>query len=355
MPALKILAGPGAAETIRRDGFDPNRIKVILGASGGPKWLGLYRLDRAILGHFEQAWAGRTDPVHLVGSSIGTWRLAAYALPDPVRALDRLWSAYKRFAWTKGTRPKETRSASRDLLDRLLLDTGPDAILSHPFLRLSIVCARARHLGCFNSRLAQMPFFSAAWLANRMSRKALGAFFERAVFADPRGPDLTGWDTLPTKVRPLTRLNLPDALLQSCAIPLLLDGGPVGGHKGCYRDGGILDYHFDSVFVPPGDDGVIFYPHFGPVVVPGWLDKTLPGRKARRAVKDRMLLICPDPAWVAGTRLGHLPDRHDFLRLDNAERQALWKDFVSASERLADDYRALIAGETLADRIEALV
>ncbi|MGF1605676.1 MAG: patatin-like phospholipase family protein [Rhodothalassiaceae bacterium] len=354
MRSLTIRAGPGARRLIRKHGLDPALIKIIAGASGGPKWLGLYRLDRAILETFADWFKERTDPLHMVGSSIGTWRLAAYATADPVAAFDRLWQAYSRYEWHPGQTPAQTLADSRALLDRMLGPEGAAQVLSHRFLRMHVVCAASKHLGRFNSRLALVPFFTAAGLANALSRKSLALFFDRAVFSDPRGLDLSGWDDFPPMVHPLTEASLHDALIRSCAIPLLLDGGPVGEIAGVFRDGGIIDYHFDVPFLAPDREGLLFYPHFEPRVVPGWFDKRLPWRRARPQVIDRMLLIAPDPQFARSLPLGKIPDRNDFRRLDNAERRRLWATSVAETERMADEFRELVENGGLIDRIEPL-
>ncbi|GEQ98813.1 hypothetical protein JCM17844_24500 [Iodidimonas gelatinilytica] len=57
---LSIRAGHHARRLIRKEGgLEPARIKLMVGASGGPKWLALARLDRAILRHWI---VGRTQP-----------------------------------------------------------------------------------------------------------------------------------------------------------------------------------------------------------------------------------------------------------------------------------------------------
>ena len=73
-------------DTIRRHGFDISSVGTIAGASGGAKWLVLSQLDRAILGSVVPKLSG---PVHLIGSSIGSWRFACYAQADPLAAIER--------------------------------------------------------------------------------------------------------------------------------------------------------------------------------------------------------------------------------------------------------------------------
>ena len=76
--SLRILAGPEARARITKEGLHEDLFDRVAGASGGPKWLALTRLDRAIFGTWFRA---RTRPLAMVGSSIGCWRFACVAHP----------------------------------------------------------------------------------------------------------------------------------------------------------------------------------------------------------------------------------------------------------------------------------
>ena len=77
MPALRIYAGPKARRHIEQQGLQPQDVGVVPGAAGGPKGLILGPLDRFIFGEW---LAQSSQPVHLVGASIGAWRMATPAL-----------------------------------------------------------------------------------------------------------------------------------------------------------------------------------------------------------------------------------------------------------------------------------
>ena len=49
---LTLFAGKKALEIIRGEGLQPERISAVASAAGGPKWLVLSRLDRALFGSF---------------------------------------------------------------------------------------------------------------------------------------------------------------------------------------------------------------------------------------------------------------------------------------------------------------
>src|SRR6478735_7059711 len=92
MHALTLLAGRNATALLRDRGLRAEDVDVIPAASGGAKWLVLAGLDRYLFGEFLQQ--PRQRPLHLIGSSIGSWRMACLAQRDPVAALGRGHEAY---------------------------------------------------------------------------------------------------------------------------------------------------------------------------------------------------------------------------------------------------------------------
>ena len=87
MQALAIYAGPAALRHVQQHGLLPRHIGVIPAAAGGPKGLMLLRMDQFLFGD----WLPRSaQPVHLVGASIGAWRMATACLPDAVQAFQLL-------------------------------------------------------------------------------------------------------------------------------------------------------------------------------------------------------------------------------------------------------------------------
>jgi hypothetical protein len=99
MQALHIHAGPLARQAIAQNGLQPGDVRTIPGAAGGPKGLLLGALDRFIFGE----WLPRsTQPVDLVGASIGAWRMATACLDQPVAAFERLEHEYIHQHWRPG-------------------------------------------------------------------------------------------------------------------------------------------------------------------------------------------------------------------------------------------------------------
>ena len=89
--ALQVFAGPRARARLRERGLAAADVRVVPAAAGGPKGLVLNPLDRFIFGHW---LAASTQPVHLLGASIGAWRMASACLDDPDQAFAQLASDY---------------------------------------------------------------------------------------------------------------------------------------------------------------------------------------------------------------------------------------------------------------------
>ena len=87
LKALQVILGRTAARRIEQDGWQADHFSLVVGASGGPKWFILSHLDRLLFGDFLQRG---TVPLTTLGSSIGAWRNACFAMRDPAAAIDRL-------------------------------------------------------------------------------------------------------------------------------------------------------------------------------------------------------------------------------------------------------------------------
>lgn len=350
-PSLTLRAGPTALAHLRAHGLRAEDIDIVPGASGGAKWLAIAGLDRYVFGEFLQA--PRTRPLHLIGSSIGSWRMACLAQRDPVAALARGHDAYiheQRYSATP-TVAEITRVLTR-ALDLLLGPHGVDEILSHPTCRVHVITAAARGLAASRHRSVLSASIALAAAGNSVSRRALSLQFVRRIFhnAGVHTPFAHLRD-LPTEHVALTHASLRAALLASGSIPLLLEGVRVpGAGADVHWDGGVLDYHLDLDFGV--GEGLVFYPHFYPHVVPGWFDKGLPWRRARAANFARALLVAPSASFVAALPGGKIPDRRDFRAFDDAERARRWQRTRDESERLGDELRTLIATDRVVDAVQ---
>ena len=353
---LVFLAGARALEKVRDGGLCPDDIKIVAGAAGGPKWLILGQLDRVLFG---QWFKGRTDPLFLLGSSIGSWRFAAVSRREPVAALDRFQSAYIHQAYTAKPTPGEVSRKSRDIMDAYLGENGVEEVLSHPFQYLSLFAARGRHLLADDRGIPLLLGLIGAVCANALSRRLLKYFFSQTLFSDVRlAPPFK--QTNPSRVSHanLKHANLKDALLASGSIPCLMKGmrNIIGAPTGTYRDGGAVDYHLDVPYGLKGN-GIVLFPHYTDRIIPGWLDKKLSWRKPSPANMADVLLLAPSPAFVSRLPLGKISDRNDFYRFagDDQGRFNYWKKVAVAGKELAEDFSEAVASDNIRKRVRPLL
>lgn len=345
---LRILAGPEAMSRIRAEGLHPDLFDVVAGASGGPKWLMLSRLDQAIFGNW---FRERSRPLALVGSSIGTWRFVNIARRDSLAACRRFEEQYLQDEFPGRPDPAALSRHCRRMLEVMLGATGVDEVLSHPIMRLSILAVRRRGV---DGSAGLGVWLAASGLANMLTRRSLPLFFERTVIHDRRSPPPFHLDHgFATQPVGLSRHNLIPALLASAAVPFVFDGirDLEGARSGLYLDGGIMDYHLDIPFTPPG---LVLFPHFSSRIVPGWFDKFLPWRRARQSNLSRTLMVCPGDAFIASLPGGRIPDRSEFARLPTAERQQRWTRVVAETQRLADLWQEAVTRDQMPDLLEPL-
>jgi hypothetical protein len=341
--ALKVIAGPRARAHIRQHGLRQEDIRVMVGASGGPKWLCLAALDEYLFAEF---FHGRRTPLDLLGSSSGAWRFACFAQQDPAAASRRFRDAYHHLRIPPGSGIDEISRLSQLLLDAAVpTPEHVGHILDNPAIRLNFIVNRARPLAAARSRWLQAAGLGLAASANMFHRRALGLFFERVLFhTGGDKPSFHDVNDLPTRRVPLTSDNLRPALLASGSIPMVLNAVEdiPGAGPGRYYDGGVTDYHFDMPF---SREGLVLYPHFYSRITPGWFDKALRWRRPHPAHYDNVVMLCPSQEWVASLPGGRIPDRHDFERFSDVEREQRWQVAIDRSQQLVRDFRALLDGD----------
>jgi hypothetical protein len=355
--AITVRAGPRALAAIRERGLRAVDVGIVPGAAGGPKALGLAGLDLALFGDW---FAAAPRARHLIGASIGAWRFAAACLPDPVAGLRELSRLYAEQRYPPRPGAALVTRKVREML-AALFDGHEQDILSSPGYRLHILAVRGRGLLGGDAVLRRTVGFGAAAVANLAGRRHLRHFLERTLFHDARGrpPFLedaaVAGDLLPasgaaplrfdafrTHAVALDRDNLREALVASAAIPMVIEAVPdiARAPAGVYWDGGLIDYHLHLPYSRSPD--LVLYPHFTDRIVPGWLDKALPWRRAHGAWLDNVVLVSPSREYLAALPFGKLPDRGDFKRFesDYGARLAYWRRAIAESARLGDAFLA---------------
>ncbi|OED44282.1 hypothetical protein ACH42_07915 [Endozoicomonas sp. (ex Bugula neritina AB1)] len=349
---LDIKAGPKALARIRDEGLPQSSIEVMPGASGGPKWFVLTGLDKALIGEY---FKDRQQPLHLLGTSAGSWRFVCYAHNNPLAALECFEQGYLHTEYSANPTPAEITAKSRRLIKEIIGDAGRD-ITSNEVMSLNLIAVRSKGLGKSNGKIPLMTGLGMAALANMVSRKALGLFFTRILFhASGQSAPFLSMNDLPTERVPLSEDNLADAILASGSIPMVMEGvrNIAGAPEGVYRDGGVTDYHFDAHFAK--SDKLVLYPHFYGHMIPGWFDKGLKWRKPSVENCDNVVLISPSDDFVAKLPYGKIPDRKDFETLSYEERVKYWKVVIQESDRLGDSFLEQVNSDKIRQNVQPLL
>jgi hypothetical protein len=360
MKSLSIHAGPKALAHIREYGLLPEHIGIIPGAAGGPKGLILGPLDRFIFGEWLTQSA---QPVHLVGASIGAWRMATACLSSSVAAFERLEHDYihQHYELPPGQKRPSAEQVSREFGQSLQAFYGGriDEVLNHPRYRLHVMTSHGKRLLHREHPWGTPLGYALAYLNNAVSRRWMDAWLERVVFSTgPEDSRPFASDDFQTHWCRLSANNFMPALQASCAIPFLLQAvhDIEGGPPGAYWDGGITDYHLHVRYSPPTSSPIVLYPHFQKHVVPGWLDKAWKHRHRATPALDHMVLLAPNPAWVQGLPNAKLPDRTDFARygMDLAARVDVWTRAARAAQQMADEFANWLTQGTPVDAVQPL-
>lgn len=327
---LQILAGKKALAEIKEHGLRPERIKLMVGASGGPKWLMLSRLDQYLSEHFLPR---ATQSIDLLGSSIGSWRMACYAQENPLEVFKEFEQLYLNQRYSEKLDVKEITEYINKVLSQLFTPSRAQYIVSNPLRKLHIVAVRNRKLLNGRSRFAQGVGLLTAASGNLFSSKVVEALYPRVIISPNQST--TPYFSKPETIE-LNADNLSESLVASGAIPMVMEPTKVkGGKNRWYWDGGLVDYHFSGPF--NAEEGLVFYPHFFPKITPGWLDKGIPWRKAKADNYDNVVMLAPSESFIASLPYGKIPDRKDFENLSNEEREKSWATVLEATDRLVNE------------------
>lgn len=322
-----IYAGTQAREHIQQHGLRREDIAMLLGASSGPKWLVLHGFDQYLLAYLK----GRQQPLDLLGTSAGAWRMACYAQHDSFAAYQRLTDAYIAQSYSEKPSGDEIQASCRKMVNTMLGSRGGEDVLQHQTSRLHLITTQCHGLAARQQRFWQGLGFAIAGLGNLISRRSLGANFTRIVMHHPdQKPPLANLRDLPSRYQAMQKEHIADSILSTGCIPILTKGIKDIAGKGIYQDGGITDYGFDLPLKP--NQGFVLYPHFSPIPAPGWFDKALPWRKPNRENYSHTILLVPKRSFIESLPYGKIPDRNDFVKLTDEQRQGYWRSVVERSQ-----------------------
>jgi len=132
----------------------------------------------------------------------------------------------------------------------------------------------------------------------------------------------------PTDYYALDKENYLLALMASGSIPIVLEGikNIPNAKPGIYRDGGIIDYHFDLAFK---QSELVLYPHFYNTPTPGWFDKKVPSRQCHQSSYENVVMLVPSQEFVAKLPYSKIPDRKDFQEMEAQQRIKYWLETLS--------------------------
>ncbi len=349
-------AGSNVLPRIREEGFDWNRVRVVLGAAGGPKWLVLAGLDEVLC----RKWLPfLSRPVDFVGSSIGAWRFAAYCRNDPEKALADFLDAYFKQRYSLRPTPIEINEVLGAVLDGFISGKAQEEIVSQPMRRLHVMAVRSRGILNTDRRLPLSLGLGAAYAVNAIHRRGIFWFFQRVLFRHPKG-EVHRFLRL-SECSPLTALldasNLKSVLLASGSIPLLMPGIDriPGAPPGVYRDGGLVDYHLTFPFrLKEGE--IVFYPHYGPRLVPGWFDKPFPSRRPPDSHLANVFMVTPSRKFAEQLPYGRIPARRDFWTFAgrDGDRIRYWSTVVDRSRMFGAAFWEMVRSGTVRSRVRPM-
>lgn len=344
---LNIYAGESALKTIQECGFQQELFTNFLGASGGPKWFSLFGVDKYLFGDF---FKDRTSELNIIGSSAGAFRAACFAQKDPVAAISRLANKYAHTAYSGKPSVTDISHSAVDMLAHLFGKNGINEIINNNIFKAHFIVAKSKGLTSFENPLAQGTGLLASMLLNKIDRKLLAFQYERYIFR-PSSSQLTINDpyNFSSHYIDFTKENIAKALLASGSIPLVMSGikNIANSPKGTYRDGGIIDYHFDfSLKNENKPQGLTLYPHFSPSPKAGWFDKNS-SRQVLAKSYENTVLIVPSAQFIESLPYKKIPDRNDFKNLDTDTRIKYWLTVLSETDRLAESLNELIIKQDL--------
>lgn len=343
MSLLSIYAGSKAYSLIQDKGLQVEDIGSVFAASGAAKWLTISALDAAI---FAEWLVQATQVIHLFGTSVGAWKLAAAAQANPRQALEDFAWAYCHQRYGYKISHADIQVESEKIINTILNPDKIQQILTNKRYRFHCGAVACRGPLASESKPALAFAMACASALNLCQRRLLNCLLKRVVFFDSRTPPpISVADGIAAEQYPLSADNFVRAISASGAIPYVMAGVSNIPHTppGMYRDGGLIDYHpLPCNFWH--DDKLILYPHFYSHITPGWFDKSLSWRRASAQQLSNVVLICPSQSFVASLPDQRIPDRQDFnlYRGRDDERIARWEFCMARGRDLGKSFLDIV-------------
>jgi hypothetical protein len=355
MSRLRIKAGQKAYEIIQDGGFTFDAVCAYFGAAVGPRWLIASGFDLTLL---SQGLLGRKKAVHLIGSSAGAWRFAAWIQPQADEAYRKFLNAYISVGYTRQDTPATILEKFTHIMNEYIEDDALSFALANKRYRLSVITARARGLVAADTLWLQKTALAACFVMNFFSRNSLFTFAERVVFYDgSKPPPFCLHPQYRGRYVKINEANFKFSVMASGAIPLVVAGvkNIYGAPRGVYRDGGLIDYHLSQPFASKENDLVLFF-HHQERIIPGWLDKKVKRRVPDAETLKNAVMIFPTPSFIDKLPDGKVPDRDDFSTYvdDPAQRIRKWRETVELSAPLGEDFLELVESGKIRDVVEKM-
>ena len=351
--SIEIYAGEKAKKIIQDKGLKADDIKAMAGSAGGPKFLVLQGLDKAVFG---ELFKGRKEPLFYLASSIGAFRGAALAQKNPLKALDKLTRSYLKQSYTSKPSRREVSADSERIIDDYLDNEAKEYILNQSFLRLNILAAKCEGISSYDNSWLLMLFLFNASAINLINRKLFLKLYKTVMFSDKRDtpPFIEHIKECSLRLK-LTKSNIRSAILASGAIPYAMEGVKEikGAPEGTYRDGGVTDYHMDINFGV--NDGLVLFPHFFSRITPGWFDKGLKWRRHDPENFSNTIMVCPSRKFIEKLPGSRIPDRRDFKTFfgNDKERLKNWNYTINESRRCGEEFLEAVNSGKIKDVLKS--
>ena len=366
---LEIYAGKNALRILQERGFKQELFTNFLGASGGPKWFTLFGLDKYLFGEFFQ---NRNTELNLIGSSAGAFRAACLTQNNPVQAIESLAYHYANTVYSKKPSAKEISTKAVEIVERLFAKGAANEVLNNKVFKAHFLVAKCNGLTAFDNKIMQGAGLLNSMLLNKLDRGLLSKQYQRYIFKHPNSNVVINDPYNFNNVyQTLTTDNIKSAVLASGSIPMVMSGvkNIAGSAKGTYRDGGIIDYHFDFSLESSSSDkskadkhppcglsqeigcetiehGLTLYPHFSSEPKAGWFDKNS-SRKVSASSYENTVLLAPSEKFIRSLPFKKIPDRTDFTQLDATTRIKYWQKVLAETGKLAECFHEFVVKQDM--------